>query len=919
MDHASKFTSSWKPSTSLSHSASFQNRIGGMGARPKPISQTHSSSAFPSLFSKRPVPNSSLGGAHSFFGAQSNILPHRGLLHGVSKAPSPAKRLLEYLVTRNFIAYPVYIQSAITLIVALIAYTLWGSASSTPSLWAYLLYKVVVVALVALLCYLLSLLFGGRRPSNASTARFGPVPIAPFGHNPVALGNPRSASTAYNPFATKPAGSGSLPFTANSRPPTSLSLGHGANSMASIAEEAVPSNGSLFFTEQKMAGSAAPKESAPDFASSPTKKAAMNPHQIADSKTLSSFLSKRQQHRPQHTAPHRRMPSAVGTPIGKTFAMQMTPGLSPSFLSPARPNNSHQHQGSAMLHTPGSSSMDVTMESFHHDAEEPFPADFSAIEPSPAATAWNVTTTAFGGQPAAMDPNQSTLGNAGTPARHRVPVDGRGASFVYDSMYSDVHLAGERMGDVIPSHAPSPGMAPPAAVTLPERRTQTAPQSPYSRRRRRTAPKQSVEVDPVAFTAMGVEKSKFAADFMERSIALYRSLKIDGLIANWASDIKWWMGQSVAEGKWREIRSNDSEVEQLLMLLIRKYDQNGSLKEQLSGLKTRWQRAQFVASNRAQLGNVARSEQNGASRIMHIVQRTEHIVECMAFVTNHFERMNDGQRVSEYCFERIEQLQSTRSLTLYRWNGGDADKWQPMGYPVDAELMMALFLKYMDDALCPAIRFSTGHFVEIAVPDLAKMHRLEERVKDVAICCVSVHQTMRKQMKSKKQPLQNRRGQDGSNKKDVAAKDSLPYYFVAWNREKYAAKMEQLLKGKRGGGGSSLIKRPKAFLAQSWSTGMKAVNALNDSFEHYLRDSKGAGDDDDDEEQWGANQQNKWKKRRNAKHKETVSAWYPEPGNNNVFHTVTLFALFLQKCCDGKLNGISLRDQRCTLLDAFSK
>merc|ERR1719411_491602 len=91
----------------------------------------------------------------------------------------------------------------------------------------------------------------------------------------------------------------------------------------------------------------------------------------------------------------------------------MTPSAL-QFQSPTKSMINNSNQGSVMLQTP-SSAMDVTMDSFHHDADEPFNADFSAIEPSPTATAWNVTTSAFGGHSAAMD--VSTIALPGTPAK----------------------------------------------------------------------------------------------------------------------------------------------------------------------------------------------------------------------------------------------------------------------------------------------------------------------------------------------------------------------------------------------------------------------------------------------------------------------------------------------------------------------
>ena len=184
-----------------------------------------------------------------------------------------------------------------------------------------------------------------------------------------------------------------------------------------------------------------------------------------------------------------------------------------------------------MLQTP-SSAMDVTMESFHHDVDEPFNADFSVIEPSPAATAWNVSTTAFGGHSAAMD--MSTIAQPGTPAKG-LGGGGAGGSFTYDSMYNDINLGDkEKMGEVLRERSEPQRVMQQPAMTMTETRSAAPPQSPYSRRRpqRNLVPKSSA-LDLMA------EKSKFAAKFMERSIDLYRKLKVDGFIANWAEDIKW--------------------------------------------------------------------------------------------------------------------------------------------------------------------------------------------------------------------------------------------------------------------------------------------------------------------------------------------------------------------------------------------
>merc|ERR1719361_1595781 len=103
------------------------------------------------------------------------------------------------------------------------------------------------------------------------------------------------------------------------------------------------------------------------------------------------------------------------------------------------------------------------------------------------------------------------------------------------------------------------------------------------------------------FTSMGIKKSQFAANKMEQSINLYRELRIDGLIANWAESMRWWLAEMV-KTRCNELFNNDGDIQRIFNLLERKYD----LKQQLSSFTTSSQRESFIIQNEAQLANVAK-------------------------------------------------------------------------------------------------------------------------------------------------------------------------------------------------------------------------------------------------------------------------------------------------------------------------
>jgi len=108
------------------------------------------------------------------------------------------------------------------------------------------------------------------------------------------------------------------------------------------------------------------------------------------------------------------------------------------------------------------------------------------------------------------------------------------------------------------------------------------------------------------------------------------------------------------------------------------------------------------------------------------------------------------------------------------------------------------------------------------------------------------------------------------------------------------------------------IKKPKHFLYSAWNSGM---NFANNSFNGYFGGGMNAEEKDELSDDDYYHDPSKDRKKKNKKgHKDTVGTWFPQPGKNNLLHTITLFAVFIHRCCNDKLAGIGLKDQGCTLL-----
>merc|ERR1712154_355007 len=199
-----------------------------------------------------------------------------------------------------------------------------------------------------------------------------------------------------------------------------------------------------------------------------------------------------------------------------------------------------------------------------------------------------------------------------------------------------------------------------------------------------------------------------------------------------------------------------------------------------------------------------------------------------------------------------------------------------------------------------------------------------KKLTDVAIICVSDMRYLQN-MNVQSNNNNNYGGSYGSSKstmdhseKDLSAKDSLPYFFIAYDKAKFEHKIKAFLSNSGGANGSGfaaggqriLLQKPRHFLNSAWNSG---ANMVNDSFQNYFGKQRqmGGGDGRDSDKE-----NNDYHKRSSKSgKKELVGTWFPEPGKNNLLHTITLFALFIHRCCDDKLTDIGLQDQGCTLLE----
>mmetsp|Transcript_43807 Transcript_43807/g.39025 ORF Transcript_43807/g.39025 Transcript_43807/m.39025 type:complete len:954 (-) Transcript_43807:179-3040(-) len=821
--------------------------------------------------------------------------------------------LLQSNIIRLFASYPIWIQGIITAIIGFIAYFFFDFAESQQSVQSFILYKILsfVGFLTSVSCvYLLYQNILQNTNKRRQLRATIPSSLNPTGNNP------------YNTTST-------ISSSSSRQDQDDFNIG--------------PKRDELYFTKKAMnrvSSSTYNVDTKYDYSSSPTKIASYDPNQIVTQQGLNKFLDKQSKQNnnnsslPNIASMATPMASAVinnniKTPIGKAFgSMRMTPAIKQMPPLFDTPNNKgiNANNGSANIYTPGSSNMDVTMISYDNnlngnDKDDPFKnLEYSAIHPTPIngkpnqqSVAWNVS--GFGGGQQGGLGDISTIAQPGTPAR----ISG-GGGYNYSSMYSDINLRGDNIGQVTQKTTNNTLNTNNNLLnTLQQQQlnakkkvniTRAPPISPFSRMREQEKKKASLlskrsshdRMNPVVFTTMGIKKSHFAAYYLEQSINLYSDLNIDSLIVNWAESMRWWLAEMV-KSRCQQLFTNDNDINKIFNLLVQKY----GLQQQLSQFKTASQRESFVIQNKQQLLNVAKQENN--PKIPHIIQKRQVLKGHIDFVTSNYRAFNNDKKVTEYVYNRIKQLSSTNNLTLFNWNRGGNDnqtQWQSMYYPTDAHLIMSLFCRYMDDAMCPAVKFSEKHYFQISRNEIKKIHTLYKKFKDIAIICVYDINTK-------------------EDNDDLTAKDSLPYYFIAYNKDKFGKIIKSMSGANNKQNKSTLIRKPQHFITSTWNT-------INDSFNNYIGTTNGNKEDDmkndlsGDEDNYEDNyyhdpvrgdrnrRNNRRNKSKSGQHLDSVGTWFPQPGKNNLLHTITLFAVFLHRCCDDKLTGIALKDQGCTLL-----
>merc|ERR1712113_1038023 len=141
----------------------------------------------------------------------------------------------------------------------------------------------------------------------------------------------------------------------------------------------------------------------------------------------------------------------------------------------------------------------------------------------------------------------------------------------------------------------------------------------------------------------------------------------------------------------------------------------------------------------------------------------------------------------------------------------------------------------MDDAMCPAVKFSEKHYIEISLHDIKKIDKLYKKFKDVAIICVSDTKYSQKNNNYNSNFYGRSQRQFNDEYKDITSQDSLPYYFIAYNKQKFDKIINKLDKKPSG------IKKPKHFLYNAWNSGM---NFANNSFNGYFGGSINAEEKD---------------------------------------------------------------------------
>ena len=150
----------------------------------------------------------------------------------------------------------------------------------------------------------------------------------------------------------------------------------------------------------------------------------------------------------------------------------------------------------------------------------------------------------------------------------------------------------------------------------------------------------------------------------------------------------------------------------------------------------------------------------------------------------------------------------------------------------------------------------------------------------------------------------------------------LPYYFIIYDKEKFDESIKDFIQTNQENIANNRnlngIRKPKAYLSSKGGKHDRRRNK-SDSFEDDYYGKKKRKYDSVRRRNASSNSSSNGNIPARKDYVSKVSAWYPIPGKDNVFHCLVLLAFFLQRFNNSELRGVKLKDRNCDLLTPLQR
>lgn len=361
-----------------------------------------------------------------------------------------------------------------------------------------------------------------------------------------------------------------------------------------------------------------------------------------------------------------------------------------------------------------------------------------------------------------------------------------------------------------------------------------------------------------------------------------------------------WISDNILKKRFQEWQQSNIDLKKIYIFLSKKYT---SFQSEFQKLKSISDVEQFILNNESIILGIG--NKLNIPNFRNIIENRKRIIfsmetpakmkmQNMSKNNNLYKNQNLAkfEQLKKNVYERLRDFNEVSSnLDIY-------------DFPKDCHLIFYLFCNFMDDCFCQTSDFIKKHTINIVMDDVRNifgsveemkrlvMENMTNKFDEIAIVCI--HKNI--------------------------SNGIFPYFFVIFDDRKFNGNIMSSTDDDNGVNDNMFgnVYKPMGNSYYSPCRGQRKArhfsagcvqNETSSVFQTFAENENFSS---------MANGMNMFSNMNDIT-VDNIQIWFAQPGKDNVFHALCLFALFVKRYGSGKLDGLELRSQGCTLLQPISE